>query len=149
MKSVLFHTYVLCTVKMMMLPYCIDLHQIPFLHPLEEVYHYHSQEPISEVIITLWKLLEEEFSCICQLLFFCTTKDLSHHTDVTSYPKVQVRNSIVGSSSSKNDTHTNHIVAGMNKSSNSIHYEAVYKLITVNHGPETFHVALLYPMLVS
>ena len=37
----------------------------------------------------------------------------------------------------------------MNKSSNSIHYGTVYKLLTVNQCPETFHMALLYSISVS
>ena len=95
------------------------LYQIPFLHPLKDVYRKCLQEPIPEEIITYWKLVEEEFSCIRQILFTCTTTILSHHAEVTSYSKVQIRNSFIWSISAKNTACTNHIVAYMNKSSNS------------------------------
>ena len=65
-----------------------------------------------------------------------------------SYPKIAINKAIIGSSLSSNSTRTNHIVAYPDKNCTIVKYGAVQRLLTVKHTPETFNIALLYPLIV-
>lgn len=93
----------------------------------------------------LWYLHE---SLICQLLSTCTTTPFSHNFQVTSYAKVAIKKKVIGSISARNTTRTSHIVAYMDKTCTGVRYGAVHRLLTVKHTPETFNLALLYPLSV-
>ena len=93
-------------------------------------------------------LSEEESTCVYQFLSKHTITPLPQCLQVLSYPKVAINKAIIGSFSSSNTTRTNHIVAYMDKNCSIVKYGAVQRLLTVKHTPETFHIALLYPLRV-
>lgn len=83
------------------------------------------------------------------LISTCTTTHLSQDIQVTTYPKVLIRNSIIGTSSAKSTMRTNHIVTYTNKNFTGVQYGSVHKLLTIKSASETFNLVLLYPLSVS
>ena len=84
-----------------------------------------------------------------RLISTCTTARLSQDTQVTTYPKVLIRNNIIGTSLAKSTTRTNHIVTYTSRSFTGIQYGSVHRLLTIKNGPKTFNLVLLYPLSVS